>query len=118
MATDLTHWIVPLNHLTSADARRAGAKAASLGELMRHHFTVPDGICLTSRAYDAFLDATGLRERIMLELHRSYDNLTILGRKIEDQWIPAMVRDAANLVQIDLSAISDRKLAEEIVRRW
>ncbi|CAD7842138.1 MAG: hypothetical protein [Olavius algarvensis Delta 4 endosymbiont] len=30
----------------------------------------PPWVCLTTKAYSAYLDATGLRERIALEVHR------------------------------------------------
>src|SRR5919201_3947859 len=50
-------YILPLDTLTRADARRAGAKAASLGDLARAGFPVPDGFVLTTDAYERFLAA-------------------------------------------------------------
>ncbi len=38
--------------------------------LSRAGFRIPDFLCVTADAYRAFLDGTGLRERILLELHR------------------------------------------------
>jgi phosphohistidine swiveling domain-containing protein len=52
-----------------------------------------------------------------VSLRRSFENLKILRRKIEETLIPAMVEDADRLGQIDLSMLSDRHLAEEIQRR-
>mgnify|MGYP001080722159 CR=1 FL=1 len=38
--------------------------------LSRAGFRIPDFLCVTAEAYNAFLDGAGLRERILLELHR------------------------------------------------
>jgi len=52
-----------------------------------------------------------------LSLRRSFDNLQALRGKIEGEEIPAMVADAGRLAAIDLSAIGDAELADEIERR-
>src|SRR2546423_714609 len=54
-------YILPLDTLTRADAHRAGAKAATLGDLARAGFPVPDGFVLTTDAYARFLAANVLR---------------------------------------------------------
>jgi pyruvate,water dikinase len=53
-----------------------------------------------------------------LSLHRSFENLKGLRRKIEGEQIPAMIRVAEALAGIDLGKLSDRELAAEIRRRW
>ena len=53
-----------------------------------------------------------------LSLHRSFENLKSLRRKIEEKLIPAMIRAAEEMAAIDIHAISDRELAQEINRRW
>ena len=53
-----------------------------------------------------------------LSLHRSFENLKNLRRKIEEELIPGMMDAADRLAQIDLSDLSDQELAEEINRRW
>ena len=55
-----TDYIRPMSALTRADADRAGAKAANLGELKRAGFPVPDGFVLTADAFDRFLADSGL----------------------------------------------------------
>ena len=52
-----------------------------------------------------------------LSLRRSFENLRVLRKKIEETLVPAMVRNAERLRQIDLSKLSDRHLAEEIRQR-
>jgi len=53
-----------------------------------------------------------------LSLHRSFDNLKSLRKKIEQELIPGMIAAAEELAATDLSLLSDRSLAEEIKRRW
>jgi pyruvate,water dikinase len=53
-----------------------------------------------------------------LSLHRSFDNLKVLRRKIEDEHIPRMVGTAREFSAAPLSAMSHRGLEEEIQRRW
>jgi len=53
-----------------------------------------------------------------LSLHRSFENLKLLRQKIEDDLIPAMIRTADQLMQRDLTKLSDQDLAAEINRRW
>jgi pyruvate,water dikinase len=53
-----------------------------------------------------------------LSLHRSFDNLKALRRKVEEELIPAMVRAAEELAAVDLAALPDAGLVKEIRRRW
>jgi len=52
-----------------------------------------------------------------LTLRRSYENLQALRKKIEEELIPGMVKEADQLALQDLSILSDSLLAEEIRRR-
>ncbi|HSO62161.1 MAG TPA: PEP/pyruvate-binding domain-containing protein, partial [Desulfobacterales bacterium] len=52
-----------------------------------------------------------------LSLHRSFENLKELRKKIEGEHIPAMIRAAEEFAGIDLGRLSDRDLATEIRRR-
>jgi len=49
---------------------RIGPKAYTLSLLAREGFDIPDTLFLTVDAYSAFVNAGGLRERILLELNR------------------------------------------------
>lgn len=53
-----------------------------------------------------------------LSLHRSFDNLKVLRQRIEAEFIPAMVREAERLSEMNLKDLGDRDLAEELRRRW
>jgi phosphoenolpyruvate synthase/pyruvate phosphate dikinase len=53
-----------------------------------------------------------------LSLHRSFENLKSLRKKIEVELIPAMIAAAEGMAEIDLSALSDHALAQEINQRW
>lgn len=53
-----------------------------------------------------------------LSLHRSFDNLKNLRRKIEDELIPGMIAVAENLSAIDPAGLPDEDLAAEIRKRW
>ena len=48
-------YVVPLASLRAQDLPRAGGKAANLGELIHAGFPVPDGVCITTDAFDAFM---------------------------------------------------------------
>ncbi|MCG6892290.1 MAG: hypothetical protein LJE65_01690 [Desulfobacteraceae bacterium] len=54
----------------SLPVERIGGKALSLFRLQQNGFTVPETLVVITDVYDHFVDATGLRERILLELHR------------------------------------------------
>jgi len=64
------HFILPLDEITEKERGSAGGKAAALGTLISRGILIPRGICITARAYSAYINGTGLRERIMLELSR------------------------------------------------
>jgi len=55
--------------------------------------------------------------RWYLSLHRSFENLRGLRRKIEDDLIPRMVEEAGAMAQAPLAPFSDLELAGEIERR-
>lgn len=52
-----------------------------------------------------------------LSLHRSFDNLRDLRKKIEEDLIPRMEKDAHAMSRMDLSTLSNSALAKEIHRR-
>jgi pyruvate,water dikinase len=55
--------------------------------------------------------------RWYLTLHRSFENLQNLRRKIEDELIPRMTEEAGEMAQIPISSLSNPELAAEIERR-
>lgn len=62
--------IVPLEQVRPEDRGRVGGKCFALAVLAAAGFRVPDTICVPAEVYDDFVSSNGLRERILLELHR------------------------------------------------
>jgi pyruvate,water dikinase len=84
-------------------------------------WTIKDEVIylLQSRAITTLKSEDGEDNRSWyLTLHRSLDNLKVLRQRIETEFIPAMIRAADHLSKLDLDALSDQDLAEEIKRRW
>ena len=64
-------WITPsLNQIKETDRRVAGGKAVALATLAGSGMRVPDGACLTVKAYNDFISFNGIRGRILVELGR------------------------------------------------
>ncbi len=64
------NWIIPIEQIKTEDRPRVGGKGFALYRLFEQGFTIPDTVCITVEAYEEFVSASGLRERILLELHR------------------------------------------------
>lgn len=62
--------ITPLKQQYSLDVKECGRKAATLATIARYGMQIPQGICLTRKAYDSFLDQTGIDKLIIGELSR------------------------------------------------
>jgi pyruvate,water dikinase len=83
-----TPFVFPLTAITGEDVQRVGSKAANLGEMLRAGFPVPDGVVLTTSAFDYFLKANGL-------------DTTSGSEAVVKATIPSEIRD-------QLSQVSDR----------
>jgi pyruvate,water dikinase len=64
------NWILTAAEVTRNDRKRIGGKGHALALLARNGFKIPETVCLTVDTYNEFVIKTGLRERILLELHR------------------------------------------------
>jgi len=64
------NWILSAEQIQSGDRSRVGGKGYALAQLARRGFNIPRTVCVTSDVYQEFVISTGLRERILLELHR------------------------------------------------
>ena len=62
--------IIPLSELNQSHRQLIGGKGYALGQLISQGYNVPPGFCVTTLLYDQFLDQTGLRDHINLELNR------------------------------------------------
>lgn len=100
--------IIALAEAESVGPDRIGGKAATIFALSRKGFIVPETLCITTDAYSDFLDQTGLRERIMLELHRKrFDRM-----RWEEIWDAGL-----RIRNLFVKTPMPRKLAEEIEHR-
>jgi pyruvate,water dikinase len=64
------NWIIPASKVEDKDRKRIGGKGFALASISRKGFRIPETICITSDLYAEYVSRTGLRERILLELHR------------------------------------------------
>ena len=64
------NWILSAEEVTPGDRHRVGGKGYALSQLAKGLFKIPRTICITSDTYQEYVRRTGLRERILLELHR------------------------------------------------
>lgn len=66
----MKNWILPVDRIAVKDRPRVGGKTFCLHRLQAAGLRVPKALCIPTDVYDVFVDQTGLRERIQLELHR------------------------------------------------
>jgi phosphohistidine swiveling domain-containing protein len=62
--------VIALKQISESVRTRVGGKAHALSRMAASGLHVPDAFSITTDAYERYVDATGLRERILLELHR------------------------------------------------
>jgi pyruvate, water dikinase len=93
--------IVNLADVSDSDLPLVGGKAGKLGELVRQGLPIPPGFVVTTEAYQAFLDATVLKEEIpgalaTLDLDRP-ESVDAVSRRIRDAFesteFPAEIRE-------------------------
>ena len=63
-------WIYSIDNLEHPDALAIGGKAMALFQMAAAGLPVPPPLCISTAAYDLFVDANHLREKIGLELYR------------------------------------------------
>jgi pyruvate,water dikinase len=62
--------IADLKDITEKDRDRVGGKFYALATLLKRGLSIPKAICISTNAYQAFIQSTGLTERIRLEIGR------------------------------------------------
>ena len=78
--------ILSFDRIETRHKRRVGGKALALATLKRSGITVPEGLCVTTSVYDAFVQTTGLGTRIGMELGR----LPLAQMRWEEIWDMAL----------------------------
>jgi len=94
--------VLPLSKVGRKDRPKVGGKAISLALMAKEGMAVPPALCITTEAYNRFLDATGLRSQIIFELYRKPFN----EMRWEEIWDTALrIRNlfAKTLIPADLS---------------
>ncbi len=64
------NWILSTEEIHTGNRRLVGGKGYALSLLDKAGFRIPRTVCITSNAYHEYVKKNGLRERILLELHR------------------------------------------------
>lgn len=106
---------IDLGDLTGADLPRAGGKAVALGRLARGGLAVPGGLCITTGAYDCYLDETGLRRQLPLLLERKafnemrWEELWDLGLRVRNLFL---VTPLPGTLEAELRAVLAGRFAE------
>ncbi len=81
----VTSLVIPLSAVTDGVEKFVGGKAAKLSRLARAGFRVPNGFCLTTKAYQEFVKDAKIENAIRMEL----------GRKLLDDMRWEEIWDAA-----------------------
>jgi pyruvate,water dikinase len=89
--------IAALDEISAADRARVGGKAVALAALFRAEMTVPQTFCLTTEAYELFVDRASLRAVIHQELSRKdfadmrWEEVWDLALRIRNRFLRAPV---------------------------
>ena len=106
------NWILSAEDIQSGDRHRVGGKGYALSQLVNNGFKIPITICITSDTYQEYVLKTGLRERILLELHRKdfkemrWEEIWDCATRIRNMFLTKPLPD--NLAQEISSGIIDR----------
>jgi len=106
------NWILSAEEIQSGDRHRVGGKGYALSLLVKKGFKIPRTFCITSDVYQEYILRTGLRERILLELHRKefkemrWEEIWDCATRIRNMFLTKSIPD--NLTREIHSGIGDR----------
>ena len=63
-------FIYHLSQIKRSDKKLVGGKASALAIMAQEKLPVPKTICISTNAYDVFMNETELRSRVLMEYHR------------------------------------------------
>ncbi|MBX3051626.1 MAG: hypothetical protein KF753_09145 [Caldilineaceae bacterium] len=98
-------YTVPFSQLNKTDISTAGGKGANLGEMTAAGFPVPPGFVLTTKAYDAFVQAHGLQRQIV-ELAQAVSANDPRSSEIASEQIRQLFWDGEMPAEIEKAVIS------------
>lgn len=75
-------FIYHLKQIKESDHKLVGGKAYALAVMAQEELPIPETICISTDAYNKFMDETGLRAQVLMEYHRkSFDQM-----RWEEMW--------------------------------
>lgn len=84
-------FILPFSAISAADLPHVGGKGANLGEMTGAGFPVPPGFCVTTEAFERFLEASGIAENIYAALEilasNNLDEVRRVGQEVRERLI-------------------------------
>ncbi|MED7787782.1 phosphoenolpyruvate synthase [Francisella sp. 19X1-34] len=93
--------IVSFSDINSTDISLVGGKGANLGEMTQAGFVVPDGFCVTTKAFDIFIKSyTKMQEyyKELANLGNDVEATRVLAKQIRDSLIaleiPKVIKDS------------------------
>ena len=66
----MSRFVISLEGAGGENREISGNKAAALADMIQSDINVPPGVCVTTESYRSFVDSTGLRSAISMELGR------------------------------------------------
>jgi len=110
---DATAYVIPQEQVDERVAARVGGKALALARMARTGIAVPPFVAVTTDAYEAYLETTGLRARILFELERK----DVADMRWEELW-DAALRIRNLFLTTPLPQVPGAALEQQIAARF
>lgn len=110
----MINYIKKLKELNKDSLLEAGGKGANLGELINANLPVPPGFVVTTNAYGAHLESSGLKKKILSKLENlAMDDMKVV--KDASECISSWIEEASmpDMIQKELGSAYDR-LSQEV----
>ena len=105
--------IYHLSQINKSDRKCVGGKAFALAQMAQEGLPIPNTIGISIRAYNDFMDGTGLRAQVLMEYHRkSFDQM-----RWEEMW-DCSLRIQTMFAKTPIPSILAQSLAQEIDRAF
>ena len=105
--TNIAPFILPFSKISARDLGLVGGKGANLGEMVAAAFPVPNGFCVTTKAFEKFIDAAPNVEALYKELEsitlNDLDSLREIGERVRQ-----------TLLEVPIS----NEIAEAVRQSW
>jgi pyruvate, water dikinase len=75
--------ILWFNQIRKEDISKVGGKGANLGEMFNSKIPVPNGFCVTAKAYEKFIEFNGIKDEIKQLLNIDFENTNELQNASE-----------------------------------